>query len=527
MPNILQLLKRRRINCAKVNSHGVITVDLTEDEDIECREDSTEVGDVPSERILCTEESTTPVIENIVHIQCPVCQLNISELEISQRESHVELCLLSPSRSSYIYKPSQKKPRKSKQIQKPKEPNKPKSSSEDRPKRPKKPKKPLPDFKIVDLPPHKVIVDGFCYADGPSDQYFLSHFHSDHYIGLAKSWGQGTIYTSEITAALLMKYIRVPEERIVSIPMQERYQVREGLWVTLEDANHCPGAVVFLFESDHEGQTKRVLHTGDFRVSRTLIDRFKDIYLDEIFLDTTYLNPQYTFYDQRVVITTTASFLQKCIAKKKPGILDYVKGVTEFVILIGSYTIGKEKIYTEIAKTLDTKIFVPPKRYETLSLSGMNMDLFEQKDESKCMIHVVPFQKLVDKPWLKRFSNKNIIVIRPTGWTFTRMGKSSGPQCEKPRHRYVDTVMKVFSQRSQTDSLFEEQLKKQWEKGHVLQVPYSEHSSFKELSLFGTISQWGQMIPTVSVDNPEFPMWFKAWKECKVDYSVVESHFTL
>lgn len=51
-----------------------------------------------------------------------------------------------------------------------------------------------PDFKKVIMPPMKVpvIVDGFSYASpGLSDCYFLTHFHSDHYTGLDRSFESG------------------------------------------------------------------------------------------------------------------------------------------------------------------------------------------------------------------------------------------------------------------------------------------------------------------------------------------------
>lgn len=499
MANILHLLKRRRAERVSLTaaSNGDIVVDLTDDS---CEDAASGPADVLRRFNM----------ESSLSVACPVCQLNITALEIAERETHVEQCLTPDSD-----RPSAKSPKSVAKA----------SPASTEPK-PKRPKKPLPYFKVLDLPPYKVIVDGFCYAEGPSERYFLSHFHSDHYVGVTKSWSQGTIYASEITAQLVIKELRVREDRVVIIPMHERWQVCEGLWVTLEDANHCPGAVVFLFESEHEDQMKRVLHTGDFRVSQQLIERFKDVYLDEIYLDTTYLDPHYTFYDQRLVVSATVKFVQRCVANRKPGILQYVKGTTDTVILVGSYSIGKEKLYVELARALKTKIFVSAKRYEMLSLSGQDMSLFEHKEESKCTIYVVHFGKLTDKPWLRRFSHRNIIMIRPTGWAFSRMmGKQQKEKEDHSEDRYTDTVTKSFNQYQPKD-LFEEQLRLQWQRGNTLQVPYSEHSSFKELSLFGTMLNWGKMIPTVSVDNQEYPRWFQAWKSLVIDDSVAENHFT-
>lgn len=520
--DILDLFKRRKIEttrqapCTLEND----IVDLTSDTDEEI---TVQVANAEEEQQQQQQQQIHPkpdIIEIETEIDtetvcCPVCLVDISKLNLEFRESHVELCLLQPSESSYVYQ-SSTSPKKTKSTQ----------TKEEKPKKPKRPKKPLPDFKIITLEPHKVIVDGFCYADGPSDKYFLSHFHSDHYGGLTKNWSQGTIYCSKITADLARKMFNMPEERFVVIPLNVRTPITDDFHVTLYEANHCPGAVIFLFETP----LKKVLHTGDFRVSKAIINQFKDIYIDEIYLDTTYLNPQYSFYDQRLVIDSTVNFIKDIVinTKQPKGILDFVTGGSGgYVILVGSYSIGKEKIYLDIARALNTKIFVTARRYETLKLSGMDMSLFEKDKEEGCAVYVVNFNMLSDKAWLKRFAKRHIIKVRPTGWSFTRMKKivsADGDYDDDQEDYYMNTVAKVLSRTMKREN-FEDQLKSQWERGNILAVPYSEHSSFKELTMFSSILKWGKIIPTVSVENQEFPKWFEAWEKTDVSFDVLDQHY--
>ena len=91
--------------------------------------------------------------------------------------------------------------------------------------------------------------------------------------GLTPSWNY-PIYCSEITAKLLSQRHQIREELIHPLSLDDTHIIyldkeqKEQMNVTLIDANHCPGAVMYLFE----GYFGTILHTGDFRFQPSMIE---------------------------------------------------------------------------------------------------------------------------------------------------------------------------------------------------------------------------------------------------------------
>jgi len=231
-----------------------------------------------------------------------------------------------------------------------------------------------PFYKILFNGP--ISVDAFRYGAVPScNAYFLSHFHSDHYVGLASKWDHGPIYCSRVTANLVRTRLKVDPIWVHELPWEEWFEVpnTNGVRVQGLDANHCPGSMLFLFEKEVKGKRTRILHCGDFRadpkhLSHPLLKPGKDRKqkLDTVYLDTTYLDPKYAFPSQKSVIDACA---EMCVAlhqekplgikkehgrlggfmtkspefKKEPGV-GTSKG--RLLVVVGTYSIGKERICT-------------------------------------------------------------------------------------------------------------------------------------------------------------------------------------
>lgn len=348
------------------------------------------------------------------------------------------------------------------------------------------------------------------YSHALTSNYFLTHFHSDHYGGITKQWNEGIIYCSAPTANLVNQQLGVERRWLHPLPMNTPNVIEskgKPVTVTLLEANHCPGAVMFLFETGN----KQILHVGDFRWNNSIMMAMPQLRafsnmkprLDEIFLDTTYCDPKYTLPTQDAAIAAAIKVVKDEMSTAK------MMG-TKSLLLFGSYTIGKEKIYLSVAEYLNTKVYVDKRRYRILSALEWpkeRMNLFTTV-KSESYLWVVPlghvnFKKMPEyleegnkhKPaFAKQYGR--VVGFRPTGWTYSASKKPSKAAGASP------TKQKLIS--SKTNGRFS-----------VHGVPYSEHSSFPELVDCLRCLKPKKITTTVSVSKSE--------EQCELLLNAVDS----
>jgi DNA cross-link repair 1A protein len=176
------------------------------------------------------------------------------------------------------------------------------------------------------------MVDGFGFANARCSQYFLTHMHSDHTTGLTRGFDAGTIWASPISTRLLAAEwgLRPPRVRVLQLGQPV---VVDGVSVTALDANHCPGAIMLLFEvplpsgsgsgsgraqgAGPDDGVRRILHTGDCRWHDGLRSGSSCLAgkrIDVLMLDTTYALPRHTFPPQQEAIAHMAQVRRLCAA---------------------------------------------------------------------------------------------------------------------------------------------------------------------------------------------------------------------
>uniref|UniRef100_T1GQK7 Metallo-beta-lactamase domain-containing protein n=1 Tax=Megaselia scalaris TaxID=36166 RepID=T1GQK7_MEGSC len=88
-----------------------------------------------------------------------------------------------------------------------------------------------------------------------------------------------------------------------------------GICVTSFPAQHCPGSVMFLLQSNQ----KNILYTGDFRISLSRFEKYsrlKEIKLHEIYLDSTFLTEEYTYFPTQVEKTHPSKTVSDSLANE-------------------------------------------------------------------------------------------------------------------------------------------------------------------------------------------------------------------
>ncbi|KAI1096141.1 DRMBL-domain-containing protein [Rostrohypoxylon terebratum] len=425
-------------------------------------------------------------------------------------------------------------------------------------------KRTCPFYKI--MPGFSICVDAFRYgAVKGCNAYFLSHFHSDHYIGLTANWSHGPIYCSKVTGSLVKSQLRTAAKWVHELEFEETVEIpgTEGVTVTMIPANHCPGSSLFLFEKTiGKGPRKqRILHCGDFRACRAHIDhsllkpdildavsgKTKQQKIDVCYLDTTYLNPRYSFPPQDDVISACAEFC-KSMSGDPDGVLNGLShekgGVSKFfhkiedggstsstvktesktqksrlLIICGTYSIGKERICKAIAQALGTKIFASPAKIKICKqLGDPELAALMTPHPLEAQVHMQSLAEIRAET-LQEYLNgykghfDRIIGFRPSGWNY-RGGASTAKNVPAntsplsvpttgilhgPAWRTRFTSKDLVAQRGSTSQAM------------CFGVPYSEHSSFRELALFLMALRIEKVVPTVNVGSEPSRRRMKGW----------------
>ncbi|KAK3566372.1 hypothetical protein QTP86_032304 [Hemibagrus guttatus] len=280
--------------------------------------------------------------------------------------------------------------------------------------------------------------------------FFLSHMHSDHTSGLTSTWSHRPIYCSPLTAKLLKLKLQVNEKWIRPLEVGEPHMLplddigKEKLTVTLIDANHCPGAVMFFFE----GYFGTVLYTGDFRYTPSMLREpclRNNTTIDVLYLDNTNCDP-----------TRSIPTRQRACQQMK----EIIRGHPNYTVVIGMYALGKESLLVELALEFKTWVEVDVERLKTLRVLELP-DVFSTEPGSGR---------------LRAIAQSEITAYNLLAWNK-----------EQPTIAILPTSRPVVSCHPNV---------------HV--VPYSDHSSYQELEDFVSALRPVSLVPIVGSCMPNF-----------------------
>lgn len=288
------------------------------------------------------------------------------------------------------------------------------------------------------IPGTAIEVDDF-RPEGAS-LHVLTHYHADHRRGLRFGETRPTLCSSA-TARLLQGLHGVPRSTLRVLDPGGRVVLPSGVTVTAFDANHCPGALMLLFEVDG----RRHLHTGDFRYAPEH-DRHPELFtgIDTLLLDCTY-RERGASWDHPPQ--------EEAIAR----VVDLIRAHPERTIWIGVYLVGKNRIVEAVHRELGLRVALPPRYHRIYELLGMGECVTRNRESTRVQGHGMAYFR----HWFQRHHGDaaaDSLVILPTGW---RAGRGSGPNFHY--------------------------------------VPYSEHCSSRELAAFVA-----KVSPRVVVDTNDF-----------------------
>ncbi|XP_028766010.1 5' exonuclease Apollo [Neltuma alba] len=213
-------------------------------------------------------------------------------------------------------------------------------------------------------------VDTWTSASMRKRHHFLTHAHKDHSSGIS-SLSSFPIYCTYFTKTLVRQhYTQLEDSLFVGIEVGQSIVIDDpdgAFTVTAFDANHCPGAVMFLFE----GNFGNILHTGDCRLSPECLQNLPEKYigkkgkeprcqLDCVFLDCTFGS----FFQEMPSKHSAVQEVINCIWKHHNALTVY----------LSCDLLGQEEILVNVSKTFGAKIYVDksknPECFQNLTLAA-------------------------------------------------------------------------------------------------------------------------------------------------------------
>jgi len=236
---------------------------------------------------------------------------------------------------------------------------------------------------------------------------FLTHAHTDHTKNLDHTWCNQFIYCSQITKKLIIDLKGIKPEYIIELEMTKTHIMKldanETFNVTLLDANHCPGAVMFLFE----GYFGNILATGDFRYSPSMfvdspLSNQKEIEL--CYLDNTYLHEYYA-----AIPTREEAF------KEMVKIIETKRADINSICLLKLKYLGKENLLIDLFKHFQKPILVDQTRFNRYTkILSLNEECFTTEPHADTLIAIEDDNLLANENVYKFLSKKYAVYLEPT-----------------------------------------------------------------------------------------------------------------
>ncbi|KAF7359244.1 DNA cross-link repair 1A protein [Mycena sanguinolenta] len=281
--------------------------------------------------------------------------------------------------------------------------------------------------------PYRIRVDEFTNSVGQEmvpALHLLSHTHSDHITGLqAKSFGytiicshdakemllrhevyaERSLHEHEYRAEATRTYSHLKVDPLVypdgsmyytgsrdllrPLPLNTPTEIElsndESVTVTLFDANHCPGAVMFLIE----GNQGAVLHTGDFRAEPWFLESIIHNPFFQSYLapgDSQLRDPDKTL---EAIYLDTASVMSSAPVPTKAsatsGLIELMKllpSTTYF--FINSWTWGYEDVLKAVSRAFRTQIHLDRYKHNVYTnISDPVLRSLGTRDEASSRFH--------------------------------------------------------------------------------------------------------------------------------------------